>query len=250
MLNILVISNDNNTIQCCHAGIRSILPKCFIHHVYTKDQALRSIKEFTFDLLFIDIQSSPIEGIRLAEKIREDFTYIFANILFITEKQQNKLFLNNGQRRYNFIEKPLTLTSFQDSLGLLLTSLNKMKMQNLANCVSEKQEFVLIETKNFTKYIPHDKILFVETEGRGINLVTKNTLYSGVKLHLEGFLEMANSTSFCRCHKSYVVNLANMTGLKTVARRLWLAEFALPSPHDCYISRTFYDDVIDLLKCQ
>lgn len=250
MFNILVISNDNNMIQCCHTGIHSILPKCFIHQAHTEDQVLRCIKEYTFDLFLIDIQLSPINGIRLAEKIREDFQYIFANILFITDKQQSKLFLNDDHRRYNFVEKPLNLISFQDSLGLLLTSLNNVKMQNLANCVSDKQEFVLIETKNFTKYIPHNKILFVETEGRGINLVTKNTLYSGVKLHLEGFLEMANSSSFCRCHKSYVVNLANMTGLKTVARRLWLAEFALPSPHDCYISRTFYDDVIDLLKCK
>lgn len=250
MLNILVISNDNNTVQCCHTGIRSILSKCFIHLAHTEDQVLRSISDHAFDLFLIDIQLSPISGIRLAEKIRKDFKYVFTNILFITDEQQNALFLNNDQRRYDFIEKPLNLTSFQDSLGLMLMSLNNMKIQNQSNCVSEKQEFVLIETKNSTKYIPHSKILFVESEGRGIKLVTKNTLYSGVKLHLEGFLEMANSASFCRCHKSYVVNLSNMTGLKTVARRLWIAEFALPSPHDCYISRTFYDDVMDLLKCQ
>ncbi|MBN7774377.1 LytR/AlgR family response regulator transcription factor [Clostridium aminobutyricum] len=247
MLNILVIEDDFNAMEFCCESIRTILPDCSIHQAGNAEKALTIMNQYMIDVFFIDVELPCMNGFQLAQKIRENFNYTLTSIVFVTGKQVNQLAIHKRYHHYEYVMKPFTFLSFQKSIGPLLSELNNLKMKNQTTTLSEREKYVFIKTKNFNEYLKYTDILFAETENRGIKLVTKAVTYSEIKMKLEDFILTVNSPSFCRCHKSYAVNLTNVNGLRSAGRRLWSVEFSTPANGICFVSSTFYDSVMLVL---
>jgi DNA-binding LytR/AlgR family response regulator len=248
MLHILVVEDDFNAMEFCSESIRCILPNCYIHQAGNAEKALTIMNESVIDLFFIDVELPCMNGFQLAQKIRQNSNYTLTNIVFVTGKQADQLAIHKRYHHYEYVMKPFTRASFQKSVGPLLTELNQIKVESVASVLPEREKYIYIETKNSTEYIKYNDILFAETENRGIKLITKTTLYSEIKMKLDDFVISANSVCFCRCHKSYAVNLANVNGVRNIGRRLWTVDFSVPTNSECFISRTFYDKVMQALE--
>lgn len=250
MLNVLVIEDDFNAMEFCCDSIRAILPECYIHQAGNAEKALAIMNQYLIDVFFVDVELPCMNGFQLAQKIRQNCNYTLTNIVFVTGKQVDQLAIHKRYHHYEYVMKPFTFSAFQRAVGPLLTELYQMKTRNQMITSAEREKYIFISTKNFTEYIKYSDILFTETENRGIKLVTKTGSYPEIKMNLEEFIANVNSHTFCRCHKSYAVNLTNVNGLRSAGRRLWNIEFSVPVDAECFVSSTFYDSVLKALNSE
>lgn len=143
------------------------------------------------DILLLDIQMDKMNGIDLARKIREDNSTI--QIIFITGFPD---FMAEGYEvsALHYLMKPV-------KEGKLFETLNKA-VENLNR--SEKPLFLTIEGE--THRVPLHEIRYIEAQGHYI-LIKSTVREYKVKLNLSE-IQKSLSSSFFRCQRSFIVNLA------------------------------------------
>ncbi|WP_027399243.1 LytR/AlgR family response regulator transcription factor [Anaerovorax odorimutans] len=248
MLNILIIEDNSEEINyCCHI-IKNILENCVILKAYNAEGALYLMNQHKIDIFFIDVELPGINGFQLAEKIRKNPQYILSYIVFVTGCSVNQIDIHRKYHHYDYIDKPYTLETFKNRIEPLLMELSFQKSKNFGRNIRKstnapiKDKMVLVETKEETCFIIFNDILYAETKGRRLTLHTKHTIFTDLKANMETFIKDVNSDAFLRCHKSYAVNVNNISIIKNMGRRLWHAYFSRNLNCYCPISETYYDE--------
>ena len=154
------------------------------------------------DIIFMDIELENGEtGIDYAEKIYElspDTKVIF--ITAYTEKFVQDIFVRNVNV-HGFLSKPV-------QREYLERILNKIR----SNVRGENEKKVLLKTKNATEAVCESSIIYAESSKHTTIVHTDNgdyVLYCKLSDLLEQF-----SSSFCMCHKSYIINMDRITAFR------------------------------------
>ncbi|MFW5650456.1 MAG: LytR/AlgR family response regulator transcription factor [Acetivibrio ethanolgignens] len=148
-------------------------------------------KEYSFDLVFLDIELGETTGIEVGSKIRNEFDNYISKIVFITSKDgyEQKLF---DVQPLNFIKKPLDHEKIERCLRLAI------KLFGLDNQIFEYKkgyDVVRVDAKD---------ILYFESRRKKIRIVTNRgeDWFYGT---LEGIREKL-SPMFVEPHGSFLVN--------------------------------------------
>lgn len=145
-----------------------------------------------FDLIFLDIYLSGMTGIEALSKIREKDDVVDAVIMTTSRDFTLESFRLKVVR---YLEKPV---KEEDIKEILLNA--KMK--------KETKPHFLIKNQNSLLRIPFDMITMVEQMGRKLKLsLSLGKLVAGSG-SLDGVECEFSPKYFCRCHKSYLVNLS------------------------------------------
>lgn len=243
MLTILIIEDNPEELVYCANIINLILGECRILQAESAEKALQFLSGNKIDLFFIDVELPGMDGFQFAETIRRNPDYIMTFIIFLTGYQANQLEIHRKYHHYEYIEKPYSFDSFKQLVEPLLNGLELQKNQNESARLTRKRKMVLIETKGETFFIEFDDMLYVETDGKGLKLHTKQHIFSDIKINMECFIKDVNRTDFIRCHKSYALNINNILKIKNTRRRSWTAYFDEKQNCSCLISQTYYDKI-------
>lgn len=162
-----------------------------------------------FDLLILDIElNDNFNGLELCRQIREGY---YANpdipVIFISGKEGYHKELTSFYPLY-FIPKPI---EYQRFFNVVSTAL-KLEMT--------RQAMFAYNAAHEGKRIPIHDILYFESKGRRINLISKNgidTFYG----RLDSIQETLKSTLFLRIHKSYLVNVEYVETVQFETMTLW-----------------------------
>ena len=152
-----------------------------------------------FDLIFLDIQMSPPDGIETARMLRQrknQSLLVFVTIL------KEYVFDAFEVEAYDYLIKPLDAGHFQKTMDRALRSLNQRAAKK-----------IIIRRGTSCDVIPMAEIMYCEVQGRKIYIHQSSGKIVDYYDKLEN-LERRVDGRFFKCHRSYLVNLDYVLGCR------------------------------------
>lgn len=171
---------------------KSSILEISIEVFYTGESLIHFIRnEYSFDLIFLDIELGTMTGVEIGKKIRNEFEDYISKIIYVsgTTSYDRQLF---AVQPFNFIEKPISKQKIYENIAFAIK-------------VSEKENRFFKYKSNYEiKHVPIKDILYFESKIKKIKIVTLNTedYFYGNLEDIKGRL----SKIFISTHRSYLVN--------------------------------------------
>ncbi len=155
------------------------------------------ITENQVDIILLDIQMNPMNGLEVADRIRKMNENVI--IIFVTNNMDN-VFEGYKVRAFRYIMK----NSMNKELQLAIEDAFKE--------LEDNQKYFQYTTKGKTMKVFYSNILYFESKARLIDIHTskKTDSFYGKINEMEEVL----NDNFLRCHQSYIVNLKYVIGLE------------------------------------
>lgn len=172
-----------------------------------------------FDILLLDIQMKAMDGIELAEKIRENNSS--TQIIFITGFPD---YISRGYdvSALHYLIKPVEKEKLSEVLSRACDNLKK------------EEKFILLSIDNESCKINLKDIIYVEAFGHSSCVVCENGEHN-VKLPISDIAKMFDE-SFVQCHRSYIANLQHIS-------RITKTDLVFDNGKTIPVSRRMYNDV-------
>lgn len=167
----------------------------YVQREYSGAEEVLEAEEFP-DILFLDIEMDGMTGIELKDYLEGKKK---VRIVFVTSytHYMREAF---GKNVFGFLEKPIRHKDVEKYMKRMLNDFNRM-------------ECVVIEGVDGTQSVMLDKILYFKAEKKYSRAYTgKNEIFSSKGLSL--WEEELKGEFFIRCHKSYLINLENVSNIK------------------------------------
>ncbi|MBR2884958.1 MAG: response regulator transcription factor, partial [Clostridia bacterium] len=171
------------------------------------------------DSLLLDIQMKAMDGIELAEKIRE--TDKSVQIIFITGFSD---YISKGYdvSALHYLIKPVEKEKFFEVLSKAEGNLK------------HNDKYLLFTVGNENIKINQSEIIFIEAFGHSSCIVSENAEYE-VKYSISEIMKMLDE-GFVYCHRSYIVNLKHIS-------RITKTDVVFDNGKSVPVSRRMYSDV-------
>ena len=155
--------------------------------------------EQEFDILFLDIQMGEPDGMKTAKLLRE---HGFGGLIVFMTVLKERVFEAFQVEAFDYLIKPDLNNRLFSVLNRAFKALEKKQRKN-----------IIIHKGNTTSIIYLDDIIYSEVIGRKIYLHTKKGQIADYYSSLE-VLEQNKDSRFFRCHRSYLINLDYVCGVK------------------------------------
>lgn len=174
-----------------------------------------------YDLAFLDIQMEKMNGLQLAGLIRKEDKTIF---LIFTTGLKDYAVKGYEVSAFRYLVKPLQQKEVTDAL----TKANKMLEQS-------RKDAVIVNVNNEARRIYKNDICYVGVDDHYIvlHLRTEDIRF---KAKMKEFEQQFQEPQFCKCHRSFIVNLHYV---EKISREGVLLEDGKVLP----ISRVRWDDL-------
>lgn len=163
-------------------------------------ELLLALGQNNYDLALLDIQMQAPDGMRVARSIRE--TDHDTGIFFITGYED---YLAEGYEveAFRYLIKPVDKEKLWDAFDKFLLRRKRA------------QRFWTLDTPKGEKRVALDEIIYLESFGHTCRLYThtENFVVKYGISEMEQQMQALGLSSF-RCHRSYLINIAQMTGVE------------------------------------
>ncbi len=187
---------DDEVMECSRiAGkIKEILGEmkvpCTIRQFYSGRELLQSSENF--DIIFLDIIMGGLDGMRTAQMVREK---AYDKLLVFISASRDYVFDAYDVEAFQYLLKPI-----EDK------KLKRVLQKAVRKTQERSQAFIIVSRDRQRKKLFLDDILYFEIRGRVIDAHTMGGIFSYYEQI--GLLERElQGKGFCRCHKSYLVNM-------------------------------------------
>ena len=223
MLHITICDDEKTEIEYLCVVARKWAEE---HNLPLLLSAFESSESFLFDyqenksvnILLLDIQMKALDGIELAKIIRKENKEV--QIIFITGFSDS---MSEGYEvcALHYLIKPVEEQKLFEVLDKAVAKLEKIEPS------------LLLITDGETKRIKQNEILYCESVGHNINIVTKTKTIE-VKLPISTLNEQLDNT-FVRCHRSYIVGIRHID-------RITKTDVILDNEKSIPLSRRMYQE--------
>ena len=160
----------------------------------------RSAEEFLFhwsqdesyDLAFLDIQLASMDGMQLAHCIRKQDQ---AMLLVFTTGLKDMVFRGYDVQAFQYLLKPIRE---KDCKTTLTKAMQTLRLR--------KSEALIIPTKNGQMKVHKNEIFYIQIDNHYLIVHTQDGDFR-FKEKLSAIEEQVIEPHFCKCHRSYIVNL-------------------------------------------
>ncbi len=191
MIRIAVCEDEPLLLERLAGQIRAILDKYpFAHRIEVFANGTALLAREAYDILLLDIEMKPYNGIELAKRLRERGDT--GRFIFITAYEQYAIEAYDVQA-FHYLVKPVNEKKLEEVLLKCCASLKE-----------EKEQAVTVRKGTAVRRIPFGEVLYLEVLDRKIYLHTAEETISFYGKLEE--LELALPDNFFKCHRSYIVN--------------------------------------------
>lgn len=145
-----------------------------------------------FDLVFLDIQMSKINGLQLARMIRQEDRLI---LLIFTTALKRYAPVGYEVAAFRYLIKPLQ----ENEVFSVLTKASQVIEER-------KREAVIVTRGDESRRVFKEDIYYIEVDNHHVILHLKEETIR-FKAKLKEFETQFREPQFCKCHRSYIVNL-------------------------------------------
>jgi two-component system, LytTR family, response regulator len=183
-------------------------------------EGVKKITELKPDLIFLDVQMPKITGFEMLELVDE-----LPGVIFTTafDEYAIKAFDSNaidyllkpfGEERFGKAIQKWQATHSQSN------SLNRF-VQNTHNSLGQ-QNRIVVKTKGKIKIIQAEEVNYIEAASDFVKIYTKEGMFLKSKT-MNYFEENLDSGKFIRVHRSYLLNIEQLTRLELYEKDSYLA---------------------------
>lgn len=245
MLTVLISSNDLGVMEKIARNIIRSTENCAcVFYATTSTEALNIIKSRRqrIDLFFIDVNLKEFGGYQLESVIRGINAYRETPIIFITKVSYNligpsRLSTYHSYKKRNYISLPINDLDVQGKIGLYLDHIisEKAKREEAGKTLIFKhaQGYMKLELRS---------ILFIEVQNKCCSLHTSKGDYVLKRTGLTRLQTELGSDLFVKCHRSYLLNIKNLSSIENFNKKTWVAHFHNHG-ETCPISNTYMKEV-------
>lgn len=179
-------------------------------------QGLKAIQEHEPDLIFLDVQMPKITGFEMLELLDEPPAVIFTTAF---DQYALKAF---DAMAIDYLLKPFSQERFNQAIDKFLAQQSgaEESTQKL-NELAEKRNRLVVRVKNEIKIIPTHEVSFFEAEDDYIAIHTATGKYLK-KMTMKSLEEALDAAKFVRVHRSYLINLNEITKIEPYERDNYL----------------------------
>lgn len=199
MLEIAICDDDKIIIEKIKECINNYKKDtCAVNTYSSGEQLLKERKRF--DIIFLDIDMTGINGIETAKKIRKYDKVV--KIIYVTSytDYQNLAF---SVHAFGYLNKPIREGQIHYQLDEVLSYSEEEKDEEII-------EFITLDG---VARISTNEVYFFEYENRKVKMVTKNAIYI-LKDKITTLAEKMEEYGFVMPHKSFTVNLLYVKAIK------------------------------------
>lgn len=197
----LIVDDEPLAIALMQAHIDQIPQLELVDSCQNALAAFEILKREKIDLLFLDIQMPVLSGIEFVKSLKKP-----PAIIFTTAHRQYAL-ESYELNIVDYLLKPIAFIRFFKAINKYLDSRTPLTLQTITQDQSPKYFFVNANKKNLR--IAFEEILYVESLKDYLRIVTKSQSIV-TKSTITAF-EKTLPPSFCRVHRSYIVNLEEIS---------------------------------------
>ena len=213
-------------IKVCHDGFEGL-------------KALQTSKP---DLMFLDVQMPKLNGFELLELVEDSPAVIFTTAF---DQYALKAFDTHA---VDYLLKPFSKARFAKSIEKFLqleqTVALKEMLESEERTHQEAAQRVVLKVKNEIKIIPVPEIKYLEANDDYVNIFTKEGKFLKNKT-LSYFEKSLPPDSFVRVHRSYMVNIAEITKIEPYEKEGYLLK--LKGGESVPVSKTGYPRLKSIL---
>ncbi|PZX61358.1 LytTR family two component transcriptional regulator [Algoriphagus ratkowskyi] len=179
-------------------------------------QGLKAIQEHGPDLIFLDVQMPKITGFEMLELLDKPPAVIFTTAF---DQYALKAF---DAMAIDYLLKPFSQQRFTQAIEkfLSLQGGSEESVHKL-NELAEKSNRLVVRVKNEIKIIPTHSVSYFEAEDDYIAIHTGDGKYLK-KMTMKSLEDALDPTKFVRVHRSYLINLNEITKIEPYERDNYL----------------------------
>lgn len=189
-------------------------------------------KTAAFDIVFLDIYMTGLNGLKSAEQIRKydsDCKIIFTTASTEHSLESFKVF------PFNYLVKPITKNTF-----------NLVVKEAVKIISKEKQKSLPIKGGSTIQTIFYKNILFIESNARILTVYTSDSKIISYKSKLDEIQVQIDDKRFLRCHQSFLVNMDHVSSVEDYSFKLCGGkQIPITQRSFASIKRAFYDYILD-----
>lgn len=212
-LKTLLVEDEATSREILHNYLSKYCPKVRIEgEASTVDEALSQIRHKDFDLIFLDVEMPHGNAFDLLEQVG-DRTF---ETVFVTAYNQYALEALNSHASY-YILKPVAIDELikaVDHVAAIKEKENALQHQVLTARVIDDQSKITIPVQDGFEVIATKDILYCKADDNYTQIFLKSGKKKLVSKTLKFFEDALTSYGFARVHKSYLVNVREITGYK------------------------------------
>ncbi len=180
-------------------------------------EALKAIQLFQPELIFLDIQMPKITGFELLELLDSP-----PAVLFTTAFDQYAVQAFDA-KGLDYLVKPFSEARFAQAIARFLS---QHKVKELPDAVDypaseERSKRIVVRVKNEIKIIQTQEVAFFEAEDDYISIHTQEGKFLK-KMTMKQLEESLDPDKFARVHRSFLVNLQQVSGLEPYEKESYL----------------------------
>lgn len=186
-------------------------------------QGFKAITELQPDLIFLDIQMPKINGFEMLEMLTQKPAVIFTTAF---DEYAIKAFDNHA---IDYLLKPFSEDRFSVAVNKAI-QLDNLKTQQqkteellqASPLLNVQQNRVVVKNGNKIKVIPTIDILYLEAADDYVKLYTNEGSFLKNKT-MSYFEQTLAAVEFVRCHRSYIVQVSQITKIEPYEKDSYLA---------------------------
>lgn len=204
MLRIRIIEDEAEHAERLQALLRAYEKKAgeSLFDIRHYSNPRRFLAEFACDadLIFLDIQMPEIDGMKVAQKIRQVDPRVM--LIFTTALAQYAI-AGYEVQAFDYILKPLTAPIFEAKLERALRVLDYRM----------PEAYIDISTKTETRRISVNRVLYIEVANHDILVHAADAVYQHWG-SLKEYEQKLAPMHFARCNSCYLVNMKHVTCIR------------------------------------
>jgi two-component system LytT family response regulator len=205
-------------------------------------EGLKALQTSKPDLMFLDVQMPKLNGFELLELVEDAPAVIFTTAF---DQYALKAFDTHA---VDYLLKPFSKARFAKSIEKFLqleqTVALKEMLESEERTHQEAALRVVLKVKNEIKIIPVPEIKYLEANDDYVNIFTKEGKFLKNKT-LSYFEKSLPPDSFVRVHRSYMVNIAEITKIEPYEKEGYLLK--LKGGESVPVSKTGYPKLKSIL---
>ncbi|RPE12393.1 DNA-binding response regulator [Chitinophaga lutea] len=204
-------------------------------------EGLKAIQQHQPDLLFLDIQMPKINGFEMLELVDKIPCVIFTTAF---EEYAIRAFEVNA---IDYLLKPFSRDRFDKALQKMLerkTELTQELLDTAGRDMPAQHNRVVVKINGRIKIIPVQDIHYLEAADDYVKIVTQEGAFLKNKT-MSFFERMLDAQQFIRVHRSYILNVGQITRIDPYEKETYLA--ILKDGSKILVSKTGYPRLKEVL---
>lgn len=143
-----------------------------------------------YDLIYLDVEMSMMDGMTTAHKIRERDDKVL--LVFVTNHAQVAI-QGYAVEASDFLLKPLSQFIFKEHFKKIIKKINR------------EVNYITIKESGILRRLDLKKIYYIESQGHYIDFVTSEGRFTVID-SMKSLEQKLPATSFFRCNNSFIIN--------------------------------------------